>query len=61
MKTIIQQGIAAEEMREEGPDEATYSFMALVEGMVMYRNIGFHPLSPQNYRTVRKDLPAVSA
>lgn len=55
MKTIIQHGIAACEFRDVDPDEAAYGLMALIEGMVMYRNIGFRPLSPQNYRTVCKD------
>ena len=56
MKTIIQRGIAAGEFRDVDPDEAAYGLMALIEGMVMYRNIGFRPLSPQNYRTVCKDF-----
>ena len=56
MKTIIQHGMAAGEFREVNPDEAAYSLMALIEGMVMYRNIGFRPMSPQNYRTVCKDF-----
>jgi TetR/AcrR family transcriptional repressor of bet genes len=56
MKTIIQDGIAAGEFRAVDPDEAAYSLMALIEGMVMYRNIGFRPLSPQHYRTVCKDI-----
>jgi AcrR family transcriptional regulator len=56
MKTIIQHGIAAGEFRNVDPDEAAYGLMALIEGMVMYRNIGFRPLSPQNYRTVCKDF-----
>jgi AcrR family transcriptional regulator len=56
MKIIIQHGIAAGEFRDVDPDEAAYGLMALIEGMVMYRNIGFRPLSPQNYRTVCKDF-----
>jgi hypothetical protein len=56
MKTIIQHGIAAGEFRDVDPDETAYSLMALIEGMVMYRNIGFRPLPPQNYRTVCKDF-----
>jgi TetR/AcrR family transcriptional repressor of bet genes len=56
MKTIIQAGIAAGEFRDVDSDEAAYGLMAQIEGMVMYRNIGFHPLSPQNYRTLCKDL-----
>jgi AcrR family transcriptional regulator len=56
MKAIIQHGMAAGEFREVDPDEAAYSLMALIEGMVMYRNIGFRPMSPQNYRTVCKDF-----
>lgn len=56
MKTIVQHGIAAGEFRDVDPDEAAYGLMALIEGMVMYRNIGFRPLSPQNYRTVCKDF-----
>jgi TetR/AcrR family transcriptional repressor of bet genes len=56
MKTIIQLGIAAGEFRDLDPDEAAYGLMALIEGMVMYRNIGFRPLAPQNYRIVCKDF-----
>jgi hypothetical protein len=56
MKTIIEHGIAAVEFRDVDPDEAAYGLVALIEEMVMYRNIGFRPLSPQNYRTVCKDF-----
>jgi TetR/AcrR family transcriptional repressor of bet genes len=56
MKTIIQHGLAAGEFREVDPDEAAYGIMALIEGMVMYRNIGFRPLSPENDRTACKDF-----
>ena len=56
METIIQHGIAAGEFRDVDPDEVAFGLMALIEGMVMYRNIGFRPLSPQNYRTVCKDF-----
>ena len=56
MKIIIQQGIAAREFHDVDPDIAAYGLMALIEGMVMYRNIGFRPLSAQNYRTVCKDF-----
>jgi TetR/AcrR family transcriptional repressor of bet genes len=56
MKTIIRQGIATGEFRQVDPDEAAYGLMALIEGMVLYRNIGFRPLSPQNYRAVCKDF-----
>lgn len=52
MKTIIQHGVAAGEFREVDPEETAYGFMALIEGMVLYRNIGFHPLSPQHYRAI---------
>jgi hypothetical protein len=52
MKTIIQHGVAAGDFREVDPDETAYGLMALIEGMVLYRNIGFHPLSPQNYRAI---------
>ena len=57
METIIQHGIAAGEFRDLDPDEAAYGLMALIEGLVKYRNIGFRPLSPQNYRTVAKISP----
>lgn len=56
MKTIIQNGMDAGEFREMDSHEAAYSLMALIEGMVMYRNIGFRPFSPQNYRIVCKDI-----
>jgi TetR/AcrR family transcriptional regulator, transcriptional repressor of bet genes len=56
MKTIIGHGISAGEFRDVDSDEAAYGLMALIEGMVMYRNIGFRPLSPLNYRTVCKDI-----
>lgn len=52
MKTIIQHGVAAGEFREVDPEETAYGFMALIEGMVLYRNIGFHLLSPQHYRAI---------
>ena len=56
MKTIIQHSIAAGEFRDVDPDEAALGLMALIEGMVMYRNIGFRPLSPQHCRTACKDF-----
>jgi TetR/AcrR family transcriptional repressor of bet genes len=56
MKKVIQHGIASGEFHDVDPDEAAYGLMALIEGMVMYRNIGFRPMSPQNYRTVCKDF-----
>ena len=56
MKTIIQHGIATNEFRGVDPDEVAYGLMALIEGLALYRNIGFHPLSPQNYRTLCKDF-----
>lgn len=56
MKTIIQHGIATGEFRDVDPDEVAYGLMALIEGMVMYRNVGFRPMSPKNYRTLCKDF-----
>jgi TetR/AcrR family transcriptional repressor of bet genes len=56
MKTIIQHGMATGEFQDVDPDEAAYGLMALIEGMVMYRNIGFRPMPPQNYRTMCKDF-----
>jgi hypothetical protein len=37
-------------------DEAAFGLMAPIEGMEMYRNTGFHPMSPRCCRTVFKDL-----
>ena len=56
MKTIIQGGIANGEIRDVDPDEAAYALMALIEGMVMYRNTGFRPLSQHNHRSVCRDF-----
>jgi TetR/AcrR family transcriptional repressor of bet genes len=56
MRTIIEHGMDTGEFRILDPDEAAYGLMAQIEGMVMYRNIGFRPLSPQGYRTVCKDF-----
>jgi TetR/AcrR family transcriptional repressor of bet genes len=56
MKTIVQQGVAAGEFGDLDPDEAAYGLMALIEGMVMYRNIEFRPLSPRGYRILCKDF-----
>jgi TetR/AcrR family transcriptional regulator, transcriptional repressor of bet genes len=56
MKTIIQHGIAVGEFRKVDPDEAAFALMAQTEGMVMYRNVGFHPLSSQTYRTICRDF-----
>ena len=56
MKTIIGHGIATGEFRDVDPHEAAYGLMALIEGMVMYRNVGFRPMSPKNYRTLCKDF-----
>ena len=56
MKTIIGHGIATGEFRDVEPHEAAYGLMALIEGMVMYRNVGFRPMSPKNYRTLCKDF-----
>ena len=56
MQTIIQHGMATGNFRNVDPEEAAYSLMALIEGMVMYRNVGFRPLSPQKYRTMCNDI-----
>ena len=56
MQTTIQPGINTGELRNLDPDEAAYGLMAMIEGMVIYRNIGFRPMSPQGYRTVCKDF-----
>jgi TetR/AcrR family transcriptional regulator, transcriptional repressor of bet genes len=56
MKSIIQQGNNSGEIRRVDPDEAAYSVMALIEGMVMYRNTGFQPLPPQTQRMMCKDF-----
>ena len=56
MKTIIKEGINNGEIRRVDSDEAAYSIMAFIEGMVMYRNTGFHPLSPQTQRMMCKDF-----
>jgi len=53
---MIQHSIAAGEFREVDPDGAAFGLMALIKGRVMYRNIGFRPLSPQNYRSVCEDF-----
>lgn len=56
IKMIIEHGMATGEFRKVDPKKAAYGLMALIDGMVMYRNIGFQPLSPQHYRTVCKDF-----
>ena len=55
-KSIIEEGIDNGEIRRVDPDKAAYGIMALIEGMVMYRNTGFHPLSPQTQRMMCKDF-----
>ena len=50
MKVIIQHGVASGEFREVDHEKTALSIMALIEGMVLYRNVGFHPLTPQGYR-----------
>jgi TetR/AcrR family transcriptional repressor of bet genes len=52
MEIIIQHGIASGEFREVDHEKAALSIMALIEGMVLYRNVSFHPLTPQEYRAV---------
>ena len=54
MKTIIKYGIDKGEFRDVDPDESAYGLMGLIEGLVMYRNIDFRPMSPHNYRKVCK-------
>jgi TetR/AcrR family transcriptional repressor of bet genes len=56
MKAIIQHGITTGEFRNVDPDQVAYGLMALIEGVVMYRNIGFRPMSPQNHRTMCIDF-----
>lgn len=56
MIAIIEHGLATGEFREVDPNDAAFSLMALIEGMVMYRNIGFHPLSSKHYRGLCRDL-----
>lgn len=56
MITIIEQGIAAGEFRDLDPETAAYGLMALIDGTVMYRNIGFHPLSAQGARRMCRDF-----
>ena len=55
-KSIIKEGINNGEFRHVDPDQAAYSIMALIEGMVMYRNTGFHPLPPKTQRMMCKDF-----
>lgn len=52
MQSIIQHGVASGEFREVDHEKTAFSIMAMIEGMVLYRNIGFHPLAPQDYRAV---------
>lgn len=54
IKSIIEQGMADGEMRCVDTDEAAYSIMALIEGMVMYRNTGFYPMPPEKNRMICK-------
>jgi TetR/AcrR family transcriptional repressor of bet genes len=43
---VIRQGVETGEFRDVDPREAAYGFLALVDGIIMYHNIGFQPLSP---------------
>jgi AcrR family transcriptional regulator len=52
MKTIIQHGVASGEFREVDHEKTAFSIMAMIEGMVLYRNIGFRPLAPKDYRAI---------
>jgi TetR/AcrR family transcriptional repressor of bet genes len=52
MINIIQHGIDSGEFREVDQEKTALSIMALIEGMVLYRNVGFRSLAPQEYRSV---------
>ncbi len=51
-KTIIDHGINTHEFRQLDAEEAAFGLMALIEGLVLYRNIGFNPLSFKEYRSL---------
>jgi len=52
MKTIIEHGIAAGDFNDVDTEETAYGIMALIEGMVLYRNVGFHSMSSQEYKRI---------
>lgn len=51
-KAIIAYGIETKEFRPADTQEAALGIMALIEGLVLYRNIGFKPMSAHEYRSL---------
>jgi TetR/AcrR family transcriptional repressor of bet genes len=52
---VIQQGVETGEFRDVDPREAACGFLALVDGMIIYYNIGFQPLSPPDIKQMCRD------
>ncbi len=51
-KAIIEHGIDTKEFRNVDAHEAALGIMALIEGLVLYRNVGFNPMSAKAYRSL---------
>jgi AcrR family transcriptional regulator len=51
-KAIIEHGIDKKEFRRVDVQEAALGIMALIEGLVLYRNVGFNPMSSRKYRSL---------
>jgi TetR/AcrR family transcriptional repressor of bet genes len=51
-QAIIEHGIDTKEFRYVDSQEAALGIMALIEGLVLYRNVGFNPLSAKEYRSL---------
>ena len=51
-KAIIEHGIENNEFRKVDAQETAFGIMALIEGLVLYRNLGFKPMTPKAYRSL---------
>jgi len=51
-KAIIEHGIDTKEFRCVNAQEAAFGIMALIEGLVLYRNVGFNPMTATGYRSL---------
>jgi TetR/AcrR family transcriptional repressor of bet genes len=54
-KAIMEHGIDTNEFRQVDAEKAAFGLMALIEGLVLYRNIGFNPMSAKEYRSLCRD------
>ena len=55
-QAIVEYGIENNEFRNVDAHKAAIGIMALIEGLVLYRNVGFNPMSSKNYRSLCLDF-----